>query len=101
MATKKTANEEGTISEQADNEIYDPMLDMVNVYLPRATGDEEDTVFVGFNGKGYLIERGTNVQLPRPVAAVLSDSELRKQRQEDYHRELAEQARNHQPRVWR
>ena len=37
------------------------MNDYVNVTLPRATGKEEDFVFVGLNGKGYTVRRGVTV----------------------------------------
>ena len=42
-------------------------VDLVPVTLPRATGKEEDYVFVALNGKGYTIRRGVPVQIPRPV----------------------------------
>ncbi len=39
--------------------------DYVSVSLPRATGREEDFVFVGLNGKGYTVRRGLTVRVPR------------------------------------
>lgn len=60
---------------------YDPMKDMVSVLLPRATGREENFVFVGLNGKGYKILRGQTVQVPRPVYDVLTESERAEARQ--------------------
>ena len=36
----------------------------VPVTLPRATGREEDFVFVALNGKGYTIRRGQTVLVP-------------------------------------
>ena len=61
--------------------VYDPMKDMVSVLLPRATGREENFVFVGLNGKGYKILRGQTVQVPRPVYDVLTESERAEARQ--------------------
>ena len=61
--------------------LYDPMKDMVNVVLPRATGREENFVFVGLNGKGYKIMRGRNVMIPRPVYDILMESERAEERQ--------------------
>ena len=46
----------------------------VSVTLPRATGKEEDFVFVGLNGKGYTIRRGVAVQVPRPVFEILEEA---------------------------
>lgn len=61
--------------------VYDPMQDMVNVLLPRATGREENFVFVGLNGKGYKILRGQTVKVPRPVYDILMESERAEARQ--------------------
>lgn len=58
--------------------------DLVTVTLPRATGQEEDFVFVGLNGKGYTIRRGIPVQVPRPVFDILTESRRQRQRQEDF-----------------
>ncbi len=60
---------------------YDPMKDMVSVFLPRATGREENFVFVGLNGKGYKILRGQAVKVPRPVYDILRASERAEARQ--------------------
>ena len=53
----------------------DRMKEKVTVTLPRATGKEEDTVFVSLNGKGYNIKRGVPVQVPRPIADILRERE--------------------------
>lgn len=66
------------------NAIYDPMKDMVSVLLPKATGREENFVFVGLNGKGYKILRGQTVQVPRPVYDILTESERAEERQAGY-----------------
>ncbi len=58
--------------------------DYVSVTLPRATGKEEDIVFVGLNGKGYTIRRGLTVQVPRPVYEILMESQRQQQRQQDF-----------------
>ncbi len=83
----KTNTEDTTIKAPAD-----PMKDMVSVYLPRATGKEQNFVFVGLNGKGYKIQRGRSVMVPRPVANILWESERRRRVQEDYDREAQEKA---------
>ena len=66
--------------------------DYVSVTLPRATGKEEDVVFVGLNGKGYQVMRGTPVRVPRPVADVLARAEAQRRRQADFIRAQQENA---------
>ncbi len=66
--------------------------DCVNVSLPRATGREEDFVFVGLNGKGYTIRRGVTVRVPRPVYEILAESRRQEQRREDFIRRQQENA---------
>ena len=66
--------------------------DYVTVTLPRATGKEEDFVFVGLNGKGYTIRRGVSVRVPRPVYEILAESQRQQQRQQDFIRRQQENA---------
>lgn len=66
--------------------------DYIAVTLPRATGMEEDFVFVGLNGKGYTIRRGQSVRVPRPVADILREARRQQQRQEDFIRRQQENA---------
>lgn len=66
--------------------------DYVTITLPRATGKEEDVVFVGLNGKGYTIRRGVAVRVPRPVYEILAESQRQEQRQRDYIRRQQENA---------
>lgn len=46
----------------------------VKVRLPRTRADESD-VFVGVNGRTWLIKRGVEVEVPECVAEVLRESE--------------------------
>lgn len=64
----------------------------VSVTLPRATGKEEDFVFVGLNGKGYTIRRGVTVRVPRSVAEILTEARRQEQRREDFIRSRQESA---------
>lgn len=66
--------------------------DYVSVTLPRATGREEDCLFVGLNGKGYSIRRGVTVNLPRPVYEILAESRRQEQRRLDFIRCQQEKA---------
>ena len=68
------------------------MNDYVSVTLPRATGKEEDFVFVGLNGKGWTIRRGLTVRVPQPVYEILAESRRQEQRREDFIRQQQENA---------
>ena len=68
------------------------MNDYVSVTLPRATGKEEDSLFVGLNGKGYSIRRCVTVRVPRPVYEILAESQRQQLRQQDYIRRQQENA---------
>lgn len=46
----------------------------VRIKLPLTRGEKDD-VFVGVNGKTYLIKRGEEVSVPRCVAKVLERKE--------------------------
>ena len=46
----------------------------VKVKLP-LTRTEKDDVFVGLNGKNYLIKRGVEVEVPHGVAKILERRE--------------------------
>ena len=67
-----------------------PEQETVSVTLPRATGKEENFVFVGFNGRGYNILRGEPVSVPRPVAEILDEAERQQLRQEQFIRRQLE-----------
>lgn len=69
-------------TEIVEEKPVDPMSEMTTVYLPRATGKEENFIFVGLNGKGYTIMKGVPVQVPRPVADILNES-LRNEQKAD------------------
>ena len=66
--------------------------DYVSVTLPRATGKEEDVVFVGLNGRGYTVRRGVTVRVPRPVYDILAEAQRQQQRQQDFIRRQQENA---------
>lgn len=84
MAEKTKA----TVSEP----VTDPMKELVEIMLPFVPGEPE-TVFVGLNGKGYTIERGVPVKIPKPVKAILDESAAKKQQQLAMIRELEAKAR--------
>lgn len=71
---------------------YDPMKDMVRVFLPRASAKEENYVFVALNGKGYKVMRGTEVRVPRPVYDILRESTRLQDKADAYNRAQIEYA---------
>ena len=86
MATKTQ------VTAQDHQEPYDPMKDLVEVYLPPPTGKEEKEQFVGLNGQGYQIRKGQRVRVPRPVADIINESERQTIRQQAYIEQLERQA---------
>lgn len=55
----------------------------VTVFVPKMPG-EDPTVFVGINGKNYLIPRGKRTEVPRNVADVLRMAEEQADRAQAY-----------------
>lgn len=49
--------------------------DTVKFRLFKDSGKYQDDVFVGVNGKAYIVKRGVDVELPRSVYNVLKDAE--------------------------
>lgn len=71
MATSKTTQ---TVTPAYDAE------EMVDIKLFKDAKNYKDPVFVGVNGKTYLVERGVTVSVPRCVADVIERSEAQKQK---------------------
>ncbi len=69
----------------------DPMQETVEVILPFVPG-EPDQVFVGLNGKGYSIQRGKSVKLPKPVYDIYLDSQRMKQEKQEKIRAMIAEA---------
>lgn len=65
MATKK--NIESEVKEPKKEEY-------VTIKLFKDAGKYKDDVYVGVNGKGYLIQRGKEVSIPKSVWLVLEQS---------------------------
>ena len=72
MAEKKNA------AAQAAEETVKPETPvgekMVKIHLFKDNGRYKDPVFVGINGKSWLIQRGVDVEVPESVAEVLEHS---------------------------
>ena len=60
-----------------------PAAERTTVYIPKMPG-EDATVYVGVNGKGYLIPRGKRTEVPVEVAEVLAMSEHAADRADEY-----------------
>ena len=70
----KPETEEQIREEQKRKEIDEWLNQRVSVKLMKDSERYKDDVFVGVNGKGWLIKRGVPVQIPRYVAMALEDS---------------------------
>ena len=71
---------------------YDPMKDMIPVTLPRATGNEQNFELVSLNGKVWKIQKGVTVRVPRPVYAILAESQRNEERLRAFNAAQAEKA---------
>lgn len=78
MATKTTASEIKEIVPE-----YDPE-ETVDIKLFKDAKNYKDPVFVGVNGRTYLVERGVTVSVPRMVAEIIERSEVQKQKADEY-----------------
>ena len=68
------------------------MNELVPFFAFRANDKYKDDIFVGWNGKGYQIQRGKQVMIPRGVYNIL----IRSMRQDERTSELmASQARQY------
>ena len=84
MATKKPAETIETQEQETPSALVDPMKELTTVFLPRATGKEENFILVGLNGKVWKIMKGVPVQVPRPVAAILAESNRAERRLDEW-----------------
>lgn len=70
MAEKKTTETTAEVAEKKTK----AAPKKVKIKLP-LTRTEKDDVYVGLNGKGYLIKRGVEVEVPFGVAKILERRE--------------------------
>lgn len=68
MATVKTTEDKKI------EKTTEPTEKMVKIKLFKDNGKYSAPVFVGFNGRTWLIERGVEVEVPECVAEVLEQS---------------------------
>ena len=74
-AVKASAPEENTgAAAPAAEPPYDPWKDMVSIKIPRDRNTKED-VLVIVNGRPFVIMRGVDVEVPRPIFEALRDQE--------------------------
>lgn len=57
--------------------------DLVTVFVPKQNKNDTQ-LFVGINGKRYLIKKGVKVDVPRPVAEVIANSEAMSKIADEY-----------------
>ena len=84
MAKAKTIDEEimngeDTMTDVEEVETEDPN-EKVTIRVPRIHPKEDPNLFVGINGKNYIIPRGKAVKVPRFVKEEIERSEKAKDR---------------------
>ncbi|WP_407382796.1 hypothetical protein [Ruminococcus sp.] len=73
--TKRNANTpENKENTKKTETPYDPWADTVSIKIPKDRNKKED-VTVSINDKSFLIQRGVEVDVPRPVYDALVDQE--------------------------
>ena len=77
MATKNTE------TKPAEHQEYDPWKDMRQVYVPKMSRTEQDTLQVGVNDKTYFIPKEKFVEVPAPVWEVIQEMMDRRKIMED------------------
>ena len=83
MATKKQPEETVQPEEAAqavanDVEVvdaapYDPWQDKREIYIPKMSQTEQDTLEIGLNDKTYFVPKGKMVSLPYPLYAIVRE----------------------------
>lgn len=76
----------------AASKTSNPMDVKESVLIHKASG-EEPMVWVGLNGKAWHIPRGKRVEIPKPVADILYQSERAKDEADKYIAEEQERLR--------
>ena len=66
--------------------------ELVKVKLFKDTGKYKDDVFVAVNGKGMIVPRGKEVEIPRKFAIALKNSEAQDSFATDHMAELSKGA---------
>lgn len=87
MAKAKTIDEEimngedtMTDVEEVETEVVEDPNEKVTIRVPRIHPKEDPNLFVGINGKNYIIPRGKAVKVPRFVKEEIERSEKAKDR---------------------
>lgn len=63
----------------------DGQAETVKIRIPKDPSNRADNaLFVGLNGKRYLIKRGETVEVPRGVAEIIEHSELQAEEAQAY-----------------
>lgn len=66
-----------------ENAPYDPWKDMRQVYVPKMSRGEQDTLQVGVNDKTYFIPKEKFTEVPAPVWEVIMEMLDNRKRMED------------------
>ncbi len=71
-------------SAQDDRGSYDPWKDMRQVFIPKRTRGEQNTLEVGVNDRTYFIPKEKWVEVPEPVWEVISEMQARQKALDEY-----------------
>lgn len=75
---------EKTVKKEDMGEQALDMIQRVEVFVPKGGTNEDSTLQVFVNEKGYIIPRGQSVLVPRFVAEVIRNSQKAANKRDDY-----------------
>lgn len=81
---EKKATEEAKEKQVEETKPVNPMDIKERLFIPRGRKGEENFVLITLNGKHYQIKKGTEVEVPRPVAEIYRESMRLTDIAEDY-----------------
>ena len=67
--------------------------EMVEVFIPKISGTDDQTVWVGLNGKGYSFPRGKRIKVPKNVAEIMFQSEAAQEAADAFEDEKVEESK--------
>ena len=70
---RQVENENQQIENETRQMEYDPWKDMRQVFVPKMSRSEQDTLQVGVNDKTYFVPKNKLVDVPAPVAEVINE----------------------------
>lgn len=59
-----------------------PWEQMETVFIPKMSRGEQPTHYVSVNGHGYFVPKGENVEVPKPIAEAIRNSQAQQKQTE-------------------